>query len=51
MAIMNVDPGERHDVAAEHPEVLDELMKVVDEHRRTLTPGQPLFDRLLPAAR
>lgn len=48
---LNADPGERHDIAAAHPDVVADLLRVVTEHRRTLVPGQPLFDQLLPAAR
>ena len=45
---LSVDPGERFNVAAEHPEVVADLLKVADAHRRTVAPVQPLFDELLP---
>lgn len=45
------DPGERFNVAADHPEIIDQLRRAADAHRRTLTEAAPpLFDRLLPAA-
>ena len=43
------DPGERRDIAAAHPEVVADLIKVADAHRRTVVPTKPLFDELLPA--
>ena len=42
------DPGERFDVAAAHPDVVADLVRLADAHRRTVTPTPPLFDRLLP---
>jgi uncharacterized sulfatase len=41
------DPGERHDIAAAHPDVVADLVKVAEAHRRTVTPVKPLFDELL----
>ena len=43
------DPGEHHDVAALHPEVVADLVREADAHRRTMIAGPPLFDALLPA--
>ena len=42
------DPGERHDVAAQHPEVIADLVREADAHRRAMKAGPPRFDRLLP---
>ncbi len=42
------DPGERFNVAAAHPQVVDDLRKAVAAHRRGVAPSDPLFDRLLP---
>ena len=42
------DPGERFDVAAAHPQVVDDLRRAVAAHRRGVAPSEPLFDRLLP---
>jgi len=43
------DPGERFDIAAAHPDVIAELTKEADAHRRTIVPTKALFDELLPA--
>jgi arylsulfatase A-like enzyme len=41
------DPGERHDIAAVHPDVLADLAWEVTTHRKTVMPTRPLFDELL----
>src|SRR5262245_43908732 len=41
------DAGERRDIAAAHPDVVADLVKEADMHRRALKPGRPLFDELL----
>ena len=33
------DPSEKYDVAKDHPDVIAAIMKEVEEHRRTLSPG------------
>jgi arylsulfatase A len=43
------DPGERLDVAADHADIVAELVRTADAHRRSVTPAKPLFDELLPA--
>lgn len=43
-----VDPGERHDIAAAHPEIVAELTALAERHRRGVAPRPPLFDALLP---
>lgn len=43
------DPGERHDIANMHPEIVADLLKEVEAHRRGTVAGRPLFDELLPA--
>jgi arylsulfatase A-like enzyme len=43
------DPAERFDVAAAHPDIVSDLIKEADAHRRTVTPLKALFDDLLPA--
>lgn len=48
---LTADPGERYDIASTHPEVLAELIKVADAHRRTIVPTKPLFDETLPGTR
>ena len=44
------DTGERVDIAAAHPEVVAELVKAAEEHRRSVMPTQPLFDATLPVS-
>jgi arylsulfatase A len=43
------DPGERFDIAAAHPDIVSDLIKEADAHRRTVTPVKALFDDVLPA--
>lgn len=43
------DPGERHDVAALHPDIIADLVKEVEARRRGIVRGRALFDELLPA--
>jgi arylsulfatase A-like enzyme len=42
------DPGEQRDIASRHPEVVADLLREVEGHRRNLVIGPPLFDALLP---
>jgi arylsulfatase A len=44
------DPGERHNVVAAHPDVLADLTREAESHRRNMIPGPPLFDQLLPSS-
>lgn len=41
------DPGEHRNVAADHPEVVADVIREADRHRRDLVAGPPLFDELL----
>ena len=43
------DPGERFNVAAAHPEVVADLVRLAQAHRKTVAATRPLFDELLPA--
>jgi arylsulfatase A-like enzyme len=43
------DPGERRNVAALHPEIVADLLREVEAHRRDMVAGRPLFDELLPS--
>jgi arylsulfatase A-like enzyme len=45
---LSVDPGERFDVAGDHPDVLADLISTAETHRRTVAATRPLFDELLP---
>ena len=44
-----VDPGEQHNVAAAHPQIVADLVREADVHRRGMVAAPPLFDALLPA--
>ena len=43
------DPGERHNVAALHADVVADLLQEAAAHRKAMVAGRPLFDELLPA--
>ena len=43
------DPGERRDVAAQHPDVVADLVHEAEAHRQGMQMGPPLFDRLIDA--
>ena len=44
------DPGERYDIAAVHPDIVADLVRAADAHRRTIVSTKPLFDELLPVS-
>jgi arylsulfatase A len=37
------DPGEKFNVAGEHPEVIADLQKIIAEHQAKLVPGKPQY--------
>jgi arylsulfatase A-like enzyme len=45
------DPGEHHDIAVAHRDVVADLVREAETHRRGMIAGKPLFDELLPPAR
>jgi arylsulfatase A-like enzyme len=46
---LGLDPSERFDVAAQHPEVLAEIAREVERHRAGLTPVESHLDALISA--
>jgi arylsulfatase A-like enzyme len=44
---LSVDPGEHFDVAASHPDIVKQLVALLDAHRESVVPTKPLFDVLL----
>jgi arylsulfatase A len=42
------DPGERFNIAAMHPDIVADLVREAQDHRKTVAPSKPLFDELLP---
>ena len=41
-----VDPGERYNIAADRPDVLADLVRLADTHRKSAGTAKPLFDEL-----
>ena len=42
------DPSERRDIAATHPDVVADIVREAEVHRKSMVAGRPLFDELLP---
>jgi arylsulfatase A-like enzyme len=38
---LGLDPSEKRDIAAEHPEIIEKIRAAVTEHQKTLMPGEP----------
>ena len=45
---LTVDPGEEHDVAKEHPDVVNDLVNEAAAQKASVKLGKPLFDELSP---
>jgi arylsulfatase A-like enzyme len=45
---LSVDPGERFNIAAAHPDVVAAILETASAHRDSIAPTKPLFDALLP---
>jgi arylsulfatase A-like enzyme len=41
------DPSERRDIAATHPDIVADIAREAEVHRRDMVAGRPLFDELL----
>jgi len=41
------DPSEKNDIAAAHPDALADIRKIVEEHRRTLAPGEDQLAKVI----
>jgi len=44
---LSVDPGERYNIAPAHPDVLADLVRLANTHRKSAAIAKPLFDELL----
>ena len=44
------DPGEQHNIADRHPEIIAEIRKETAAHKASIKPGKPLFDDSSPEA-
>lgn len=42
---LSQDVGERHDVAAEHPDVIAAMLEAVERHRQQTPVAEPVFDK------
>ena len=42
---LNVDPSEKYNLAADHPEVIAEIRKVLEEHRQKVVPVENQLEK------
>jgi arylsulfatase A len=42
---LNVDPGERFNIALDHPEVILEIRKILAEHKASLVPVENQLEK------
>jgi arylsulfatase A len=47
---LSEDPGEHRDIAGIHPDIVADLVREAETHRRKVRPGPPLFDELRGSA-
>jgi arylsulfatase A-like enzyme len=41
---LSEDPGEQHDIAAQHPDIVADILGEAQRHRQAMKMGRPLFD-------
>jgi len=39
------DPSEKHDIAKDHPEIIEEMRKLLEEHMSTLVPVENQLEK------
>jgi hypothetical protein len=42
---VNVDPGEKFNIAAEHPEVIAEIQKILEKHKAGIEPVENQLEK------
>jgi arylsulfatase A-like enzyme len=41
------DPSEKYDVAADHPDVIAEIRRIADAHKKAMQPGEPQLEKVI----
>lgn len=41
------DPSEKYDVAADHPDVIAEIIRVAEAHKAAMQPGEPQLEKVI----
>lgn len=42
---VNVDPSEKYDIAGQHPDIIEEIKKILEEHRATIKPVENQLEK------
>jgi arylsulfatase A-like enzyme len=42
---LNIDPSEKYDIASEHPEIVKEIKRILEEHQATVTPVENQLEK------
>jgi hypothetical protein len=45
---LEVDPGEQYNVAADHPDVIEQINQMVAEHSKTVKPAKDMLADRIP---
>ncbi len=48
---LDIDPSEKWNIAAKHPEVIAEIRRLSEEHKKAITPVENRLDKRIPATR